>query len=477
MKIKLLEKPSIYFRGENAIVIFPSIPYWFSATQEIRAILEAFCGDDKEEIILGISNSLGISRPEAASVFNDVSDMLYVSGALEINGEKLAMRSYSPHFQINEVENVLVIATTLFCNLSCPMCYAVSSSRKTMTEMSTKDITSIVDQVCDMPWENRVSRIALTGGELFSRSDAMGLIKYVHSKGLFVQVNTNATLLSKRTIKMLAKLPKVKLSVSLDGCQSKSHEFIRGKGTFDRAIDTIRRLCKHGVDVAVNMFVHTGNIMEIKETLLLAQSLGVKAFNCLNMMHVGRGNTKRTKQVLSAVPLDEFYRQVYLAIKDDESLKKMMQNSTFSNQIMGIAAGVKSNTCGIGTNRAMYVKPDGSIYPCADTALSKFKLGNLLRDNLSNIWRNSCILTELRALNIDTMNTKCKACDVRYICAGSCRGENYQTTHDLRSPHFKCDEIHDSILELMWILTEDPDLFKDKIEDLHRSVNNHAASA
>lgn len=75
------------------------------------------------------------------------------------------------------------------------------------------------------------------------------------------------------------------------------------------------------------------------------------------------------------------------------------------------------------------------------------------------------------------MNEKCAVCDVRYMCGGNCRGENYQTSKDLNSPHFKCEEIRDSILELMWILSENPDLFNHKVDDLMDAVSTHATSA
>ena len=303
------------------------------------------------------------------------------------------------------------------------------------------------------------------------------MIEYVHTYGFFAQVNTNATLLTRHHIKRLAEFPHLKMSVSLDGCQPATHELIRGKGTFGQTIENIRSLCNSGISVAINMFVHADNVSEIKGTLLLADSLGVEGFNCLNMMNVGRGNSSKTKQLLGAVPLADFYRAVFQSIRGNQRLQKLMMNSTFANQLMGIAGGVKSHGCGIGTNRAIYLKADGNLYPCADTALPAFRLGNLRTDSLADIWENSPILQELRSLDIDTMNEKCSACDVRYLCAGNCRGENYQTTRDIKSPHFKCAEIHDSILELMWILTEEPDLFKCKVDNLHTAVGFHVTSA
>jgi len=474
--VALTEKPSIYHREEASVVIFPTQPYWFSATQEIEQILDAFSLNKSEEIISKISETFCIKQEEAKETYLSIEELLYSSGVLIKNGQILKPHEFSPDFQVNDVENVMVIATTQECNLSCPMCYAMAS-KKMFNEMNTQEIKSIVDQLVRMPWENRISRVALTGGELFMRPDAIELIEYVHQQGFFVQVNTNATTLSTKQIKRLSALPQLKMSVSLDGCQATSHEFIRGSGTFGITIDTIRSLCEQGVSVAINMFVHAGNLNEIKETLLLADNLGVSGFNCLNMMNVGRGNSKKTKETLVGVSLKDFYRTVFEAIRYDVQLQKLMINSTFANQIMGIAGGVKSHSCGIGTNRAVYVKADGTLYPCADTSLPAFCLGNLREDKLLDIWENSTLLKNLRSLNIDNLNSRCSACDVRYQCAGNCRGENYQTTGDIQSPHFKCEEIHDSILELMWILTEEPDIFKIKVDELYDKVSTHASMA
>ncbi|MFA6305060.1 MAG: radical SAM protein [Patescibacteria group bacterium] len=476
MFISLIETPWIYYRKDAAVVIFPSKPYWFSATPEIGVILDALHLGVPNAIIQKIADSLQLSIQDSGEIYYEIVDLLYSSGVLSKDGKTVEAKEFSPDFQVNDVENVLVIAATQKCNLACPMCYAMANLG-TLDEMTTDQIKGVINQLNEMPWQNGISRVALTGGELFTRSDAIELIEYVHNQGFFAQVNTNATLLTDDQIKVLSEFPRLKMSISLDGCQQATHELIRGPGTFEITTKTIRSLCQNGISVAINMFVHAGNVDEIRETILLADSLGASGFNCLNMMNVGRGNSSRTKKLLAGVPLGIFYRKVFEAIRHDQRLQKLMMNSTFANQIMGIAGGVKSHGCGIGTNRAIYVKADGSLYPCADTALPTFRLGNLRTDSLADIWENSPLLRELRFLDIDTMNDQCAICDVRYQCAGNCRGENFQTTKNLKGPHFKCAEIHDSILELMWILTEEPDLFKIKVDDLYGKVNTHAATA
>lgn len=471
MRCELVEAPVYDTRGDTCVVIFPSRPYWFAASVEIKAVVGCFSLVDDASIINGIAEALEIDREEARETFETVRGMLYGAGVLSQDGQLSPdVKEYAPAAQVNEVENVLVIAATQACNLSCAMCYA-RAARAMPDEMTTDEIVGILDQLTRLPWGRSMSRVALTGGEFFTRPDAMRLIEEVHSRGYYVQLNTNATLLTDDQVLGLAEFPNLHVSISLDGSKASTHEYIRGLGTFEITTRRIEQLCMAGVNVALNMFVHRGNLHDIQATLRLANWLGARGFNCLNMMNVGRANDSRAKSSLAPVPLAVFYRAVFDAIKDEADLQRLMLNSTFANQLMGVAAGVKSHTCGIGTNRAVYVKADGSLYPCADTAIPAFRLGNLKTDDLGAIWDGSELLRELRTLNVDDMNDVCAACPVRYYCGGNCRGEHVQNGGDLRGPHFKCEELKAAIIELMWMLVERPDLYQEKVDRLHQAVS------
>jgi len=467
----MTELPSIEIVEDVAIIIFPSRPYWFSATPEIATVLHAL--EERitpENAAHTISHDLDIEPSEALEIIQDVVDLLYSNSVLEIDGAIQDQGSvFEPHFQVNAVENVLVIAATQGCNLACQHCYA--NARKVLAdEMKTNDIRVLVDELANMPWNNDVSRVGLTGGEFFMRPDAMELIAYIHSCGFRVLISTNALLLDDAKILALSRYPDIKVSVSLDGPTAESHEFIRGPGTFEKTIESMRNLADTGVFVGANMFIHAGNIDLIEETLALAESIGVKAFNCLNLMQVGRANSEQSKRNLCRIPENVLYHKLFNILRGSSRYQELMQNSTFANQVMGVAAGVKSHYCGIGTNRALYVRANGDIYPCPDTVLERFHLGNVREQRLEDIWKQSSTLAELRTLDVDTMNSTCAACDIRYFCGGGCRGENYQVTEQLRSPHFNCEEIRASILEIMHILTEAPDFLKDKVANLYQTV-------
>ena len=472
MKMKLIEKPTVEVRGDEAVVIFPSRPYWFSATKEIATILDAFqIKEDKETIIRFIASNLEISLKESLETFNEVKDLLYSNGVLTIEGKISNLtEDVEPSFQVNNIENVLVISATQGCNLTCHHCYA--NARKPLrNEMTTEELKRIIKNLESMPWKNDISRVGLTGGEFFTRSDAMKIIDYVHARGFHLLISSNGLLLNEDIILRLANYTNLKISISLDGPNAEIHEFIRGKGTFKKTIKAIQMLSEKGIFVGVNMFVHQGNVDSIKETIQLSERLGVKSFNCLNLMQVGRANTQLSQDSLTRVPDHILYKKLFNILKDNYQYQELMENSTFANQIMGIAGGIKSHYCGIGTNRALYIRADGNVYPCPDTAIPEFYLGNVLENGqLWNIWQNSPLLDKLRHLDVDTMNSICMECDVRYFCGGGCRGENYQVTGEIKNPHFNCKEIRKTIIEMMWMLTENPEFFQNKVESLYQKV-------
>lgn len=468
MRLKLIERPSIHERGDYSLIIFPSRPYWFSATADIKSVLRVL---EKEiEMTAAVSQlavDLQISMVESLAILEEISELLFLNEVLLVDG-KLQNKNIpiAPKKQLNYVEDVLNIAVTYGCNLACPHCYA-NAHKRLDNEMSTVEIMKIIDDLSEMPWYNRVSRINLTGGEFFSRRDALEIIRYSYSKGFKIIVTTNGLLVSEKIANELATFSDFQVSVSLDGSCAKYHEEIRGAGTFDPTVRSIERLVDLGISVGINMFVHRGNLEEIGPTLHLASQLGVAAFNSLGLMYVGRG---KAENGLSKVPEYELNRVLFEIIRKNPTYRKLMMNSTFANQIMGIASGVKSHSCGLGTDRSVYIKPDGKLYPCPDTAIEPFLLGNVRHENLKEIWTNSPVLEKLRKLDIDSSNPRCSKCDVRYFCAGNCRGENFQRTGNLVSPHFNCKDIKKSILDMMSMLTEEPTLFGEKVDYLYAKI-------
>lgn len=471
MHLKLFERPSIQTRGEVKIFLFPSRPYWFSANTETEAVINALAqGGCLSKLVKEVSVILKVSLLEAGVAVADVRRLLEDHDLLIVNGKPSNKHPpLQPHQQLQSAENMLVVAATNKCPCNCFGCYA-NAHTALAGELRTDEVINIIDQLADMPWRNERSRISFTGGEFFTRADAVDLIRHAYTTGFNVIVSTTTLPMTTDTIGALREFPRLKLSVSLDGPDRQTHEYIRGLNTFDRTIGNIRHLTVQGTAVGVNMLVHRGNFNRLEETIELASQLGVRAFNCLNIMLVGRAISAVNRKRLERVTDADLYRRMFTIVRSKSKYNELLVNSSFASQVMAVASGVKSHYCGIGTNRALYIRPDGSVYPCPNTAAEQFHLGNTRQVKLGEIWKGSPVLAELRDLNVDTMNPHCAQCDVRYFCGGSCRGENIQAGGGLSGPHIKCVELRQAIFEIMWILTEDPRLFIEKTKGLYHAA-------
>ena len=127
------------------------------------------------------------------------------------------------------------VNVTLRCNLSCVMCTTCYDA----PELSTDEIKGIIDQTA--AWGVEVFNPL--GGEPFMRADIEEILAYAVQRGFYVTVTTNGTLITPHRAAGIAKIPsdRLHLNFSLDGDEA-SHDMIRGKGMFRRAMHGYQRI-------------------------------------------------------------------------------------------------------------------------------------------------------------------------------------------------------------------------------------------
>ncbi|HLC82034.1 MAG TPA: radical SAM protein [Candidatus Nanoarchaeia archaeon] len=131
------------------------------------------------------------------------------------------------------------------CNLYCRTC--VNNSRYSMNhEMSIEEYEKIIDQLA----KSEVFELRFTGGEVTTFPGWNILLKKSQEKGLITSMNTNGLFSIKNREHIVDACP-AEVSVSVDGGPN-VNDFIRGNGTFLRALDTARYLHQNGVRVTVN---------------------------------------------------------------------------------------------------------------------------------------------------------------------------------------------------------------------------------
>lgn len=132
------------------------------------------------------------------------------------------------------------------CNLRCNHCFI--SCAPDNHEFWFLDLPT-VERHLERSRAWGVKEYYFTGGEPFMNRDLLPMLEAALALGP-VSVLTNGTLLPERTVRRLAGLEaasrySLEIRVSIDGPDAASNDPIRGAGTFDRAMEGVRRLVAH----------------------------------------------------------------------------------------------------------------------------------------------------------------------------------------------------------------------------------------
>jgi len=237
------------------------------------------------------------------------------------------------------------------CNLKCLHCSTVSDINN-RDLLSTGEVIIILDKIFKM----NVERLLITGGEPLIRKDIKYLLAYARRnfKGT-INLITNGTLIDQDMALVLKKNVDA-VSISLDGYDKESADFIRGNGVYDRVIDAIYNLKEVGFDketIDLTMVSTSQNFNHEDEFYSLCEKLGVTG-GVRQFFAIGRG-------------LANFHR---IGIKDLEETREHLECQT---------------TCTAGVNKIM-INEKGDLYPCLILGSEEYKFGSALYEELSDIF-------------------------------------------------------------------------------------------
>lgn len=144
------------------------------------------------------------------------------------------------------------------CNLKCVMC---NVWKEKSSEPSLEDIYRMIDRLDKLG----VVSIQITGGEPFARKDIADILQYVKSRGLKVFVSSNGTF-SINVYERIRSIPVDGIGISLHSASPEVHEKINGvKGSWQKAVDTIKYLKEIGQNVYVCSVISSINHLEVED--------------------------------------------------------------------------------------------------------------------------------------------------------------------------------------------------------------------
>lgn len=308
------------------------------------------------------------------------------------------------------------------CNLKCTHCYQNEEIIK--NELTLEDNLKIIDEFIAFTQTLRpksLPRITLTGGEPFTYGKLEQLLEHLNKYKdiLIFAFLSNGTLIDQKAVKLLTKYKPAFVQVSLDG-DRETHDSIRGAGSFDKAIEGIKKIKSLGIITSISFTAHKQNYQDIPKVIQIAKNIGVHRFWSDRLIPEGHGKDLE-KYLFSP---EETYEYVKLLKK--ESIKARI--NPFSKTIIGTQRALQFSpfvdrpySCTAGKT-LLALMPDGTVYPCRRLPIS---IGNIKKNSFKEIYFGNKLVNELQS---DGVNDGCQGCSFEQTCKGGLKCLSYALT-------------------------------------------------
>lgn len=335
------------------------------------------------------------------------------------------------------------ISITGRCNLKCPFCF-YSQAINTRPDLPLSEWQTFFTELQSLG----VRDLTLSGGEILCRNDLFEIIDSIIAANMRYSLISNGTLGSEKTVTgLLARKRRRRLNsiqISVDGSGPKTHDLIRGNGSFAATDKFLRQLLQAELPVATRFTINRHNCNDLQATFAYlldelqlpavstnyACQLGsaVENANTIDLTPAERLQTMQTIRHLAeqvwpgritaqAGPLYES--------RQFESMEHHRQHHPVYNGHL--------SACGCFRSK-LAVHHDGVIIPC--NMLGEIELGRINRDSIKKIWLEHPILKKLASRTGFSLKNMahCTNCEYVEICNGGCPATVISQTGDFFKP-------------------------------------------
>lgn len=311
---------------------------------------------------------------------------------------------------------MLNIYITNACNLKCKHCFMLSG-KKLENELTLEDWMKVLTSFK----ENGGEFVTFSGGEPLMFKNFPQIISHAHDLGLKSTVLSNGLLWSGKLIHDLALFID-EIQFNLDGVDEETNSMVRGSGHFEKVVDTIVKFANAGVKTSVATTFTYDNLNENTQTryknlvdLIKEKTSGKDVFFKLSKKLLpGRDVHFKAEE-------NEKYSAI---IKDIE--KHVDENADYENFLAGHTANLVAINCGLG---GISVSSDGNVYFC-NRINEMESFGNVTEKPMSFFMEKG---KEIHLATSVENVIPCKDCELRYICDGGCRIDDFDFAGKIQS--------------------------------------------
>lgn len=318
------------------------------------------------------------------------------------------------------------IDITNACNLRCSHCYH-SHHRNTgaLTFEDWKKVIAGYKELLDKLLLD--PQVSICGGEPTISPFFKDLVLYLFEEfpGVHINVLTNGTFVNRKMLELF-KGKDITFQVSLDGPDSESHDLIRGKGNFEKALKGISLLREYKFTVSILSVLSRNTAQRIEDFFKLARKINVHAMNFTRLIPEGYGEdyvNSGKDSSLTGLALKEamekivhFSKKHRVKTNTNQSLYNLIDEKMGMPSKMGFQDFVISYT--------------GEFKP---SSRANHSVGNVMETSLFELYLNNPLMKSLRSGNV----SGCKTCPHYKRCGGD-RNFSFAVFGDFLSPDIGC---------------------------------------
>jgi radical SAM protein with 4Fe4S-binding SPASM domain len=333
----------------------------------------------------------------------------------------------------------LTVVITEGCNLGCEHCWVRSSHPSTTKPVASTRLRQLMCEFAELGGEG----VRLTGGEPLIHPDWFGLVDYCCRELRFrtVTIQTNATTLTEADVGGLSSLDckGLRIEVSLEGASARTHDRVRGEGSFVRTLEGLRLLAVGGLGratrVAFTEMEH--NLKDLPDLLMLLDRMGIGALTSASVVRHGRA--KEAEQLGPPDPAQ--YVELLDRYHSDAHFRALCGKMASIPALRWWAGRAHPDPHCCNFIQNPYITADGRIYPCALLHADEFAGSGIydrsLREAIEGaipVWAELRRRSRRRAEELEP----CQTCLGKLHCAGGCMARAYPARSDLMAVEDRC---------------------------------------
>ncbi|MFC1586553.1 SynChlorMet cassette radical SAM/SPASM protein ScmE [Fibrobacterota bacterium] len=335
------------------------------------------------------------------------------------------------------------IEITTRCNLRCAYCSHFSSAGDVEQDLPADEWLRFFKELNTLG----ILNVSLSGGEPFFREDLKGIIEGIVSNRMRYTILSNGTIVTGDMANFIFTTGRCDgIQISIDGSSPEIHDQLRGKGTFKKAVNSIRLLQQHKVPIQIRVTVHKHNVSDLGNIAkLLLNDLSLPGFSTNSASHLGLCRMQNENIQLSIqdrmtamntlLNLSERYpgRITATAGPLAEARQWMNMNKARRENREPFPNGGYLSGCNK-IWKKINISADGTMITCIQ--MGHVKLGQINRDRLVEIWQGHPELRKMRERRHIPLSgfVQCRACEYIDYCTGGCPALAYSMKGSIDLP-------------------------------------------